>query len=377
MRALDRRVVPRNVRSMRRDTREHETPKRILYLRSQLWLGLAAAARWRTRRVSSAASPPLALKSTSYPPTAFRASTSLHESSNPRCGSTAGSASSKTWPTTWPSRSQRWHAARAFKPELIYQRHTAFNVSGAVLSRVLRRAAGARVQQLGAVERALLGRAATDARRGAGRAHQPARRRPRRRRLAACCATNSSPGACLQSASWSIRTASTRAVPPRRRRHGACASDSASIRRRRRSAFRARSALGTASRRWPRALPLVLEARPTRALAAARRRTAAPLCRPGRQGRTTCGSRQCPGWCRTPRCRAILPRATCWSRRTAAGRRRRVLRLADQAVRVHGHRPGDRRQRARPDRRGADTTSDRRCWSRRTTPRHWRAPSCG
>ena len=355
LRALDRRVVPRNVRSMRRDTREHETPKRILYLRSQLWLGLAGGGSVAHTAGVIGGLTSLALKSTSYPPTTFRASTSLHESSQP-----------EVWFDGWqreledlaynvglhvrsatrrPRLQARAHLPAAHRVQCL-GRHPLARCAGA---------AGARVQQLGGVERALLGRAATRARaaqlverinlRAADRVvvvsrvlrdelvarGVPAGRilvNPERRR----------PG-CL---------------PTRRRRTAHCASNSATIPIvviGFSGTFGAWHGIPTLAR----ALHAGPRGASERALAAARRRTSAAARERGPQGQHEPAiALRVPGCARTPRCRAILRRATCWSRRT--GKQADGGEFFGSPTKLYEYMatgPADRRQRRRADRRGA------------------------
>jgi glycosyltransferase involved in cell wall biosynthesis len=138
LRVLDWRIQPRSMRSARRQTTEHKAPRRIVYLRSQLWLGLAGggsvahtagviggltAADAEVHVVSSDYLPGVHVPTRVVPP--------------------------EVWFDGWHRELEELaynvaftlgalRAARAFRPELVYQRHTAFNVSGAILARAQR-----------------------------------------------------------------------------------------------------------------------------------------------------------------------------------------------------------------------------------------------
>jgi glycosyltransferase involved in cell wall biosynthesis len=117
--------------------KRHGDAPRILYLRSQLWLGLAGG--------GSAAHTAGVIGGLADAGAEVQV-----VSSDQLVG--VGAATRVIRPEVWFDGWRReledlaynvgftlgaWRAARAFKPDAIYQRHTAFNVSGAILSRLL------------------------------------------------------------------------------------------------------------------------------------------------------------------------------------------------------------------------------------------------
>ena len=219
-----------------------------------------------------------------------------------------GAASSKTWPTTsafiFAALQRR---ARASGPSHLPAPHRVQLSRAPSCRALLRRPVGAGVQQLRGVERPLLGRSATRARRAAGRAHQPARRRPRRGRLARAARRACRAAACLPSEI---------AGQPERRRPRAVSDPTSTARRvrQRLGGGLATSSIGFSGTfgAWhgiptlARALPLVLRGAPERALAADGRRAAAAARR--RRPSTTAAARRVAraGMRRTPRCPAYL-----------------------------------------------------------------------
>ncbi len=131
LRAIDRAIKPRK-------TPMQVRPTRILYLRSQLWLGLAGGG-----SVAHTAGVIAGLE---------HAGVDVHVVSSDRLPGVTAPTTIVT-PETWFDAAKRdvedlvynvaffvaaFKTARRVRPHAIYQRHTAFNVSGAVLSRLLR-----------------------------------------------------------------------------------------------------------------------------------------------------------------------------------------------------------------------------------------------
>ena len=344
----------------------------MLYLRSQLWLGLEGGGSVaHTAGVIGGLAARPASTSRSCPPTACPASRRRPTSWRPRRGSTAGCAKLEDLAYNVAFFVAALRAARRTRPQAIYQRHTAFNCSRRA---AVARAAACRWCSNSTAPRC--GRAAT----GAACAWSRAAALVERINLQAAdrvvvvsrvLRDSSWPRACRPTKSWSTRTPSTPTsfspdvdgardqTPPGHR----------GVERRRRLLGHVRRC-GTAFRRWLQALPRVLAARPqVRWLLIGDGPLRHLVDDAVDQQRARRSRAACPAWCRTPRCRPTWPRATSWSRRTGA----RPTAASSSARRPSCSStwpPGGRSSPA-PSARSptCSRTSAPRCWCRPTTPR--------